>query len=344
MSWVIENAFDSFPKYRQQWDELNKETGNHILLDSRFILPLLKKHTAKNKILFALFRSASDPCMLFLQKTGMGTWSLFQPPQQPIGMVLFATSTQACEKIEYLLRSLPGYGLILGITQQDPDYTHFRPRDAKSNMEFVPYIETGRITLNQDFECYWNGRCKELRDNNARRLRKFDRDGTECKFEELRLPSQMARGVRHYSRMEQSGWKFHRGTAVGLDNSQGLFYREILSRFCESGEGVIYQLLFDGIPAASQLCITRGDVLISLKIAYDEQFRNRAPGFLLQEKIIRHLYTNSNIRVIEFYGRATDGWTRKWTDEIRTMFHVNFYRSSSIRTGIHVLKSIYVHK
>ncbi|SEM77071.1 Acetyltransferase (GNAT) domain-containing protein [Nitrosospira multiformis] len=345
MSWSIENALDAFPKYRQQWDDLNAATGDHILLDSRFVHPLLEKdRSAKQPVLLATFKSMSEPAMLLLKKTGIGSWSLFQPSQQPIGMVLFSPSANASEKVEDLLYSLPGLGLVLGITQQDPDHTFFQQRDTRSNREFIRYIQTGRIMLTKDFEYYWNDRPQDLRDNNARRRRKLERQGVECKLEELRLPGQMTEGIRNYSRMEQSGWKFRSGTAVGDQDPQGTFYRKILELFCERGEGAIYQLLFNGNPVASQICITRGGMVISLKIAYDEQFRSAAPGFLLQEEIIRHLYKNSDMRLMEFYGRVTEGWTKKWTDEIRTMFHVNFYRNVQVRSGIHFLKSILTRK
>ena len=92
---------------------------------------------------------------------------------------------------------------------------------------------------------------------------------------------------------------------------RGNFTSEILQRFCAQGEGVIYRLLFNGKTVASQLGIQRNGMLILLKMAYDENFKEFSPGFLLQREIIRSNFSQRTVKVIEFYGRVRDGWTFK---------------------------------
>ena len=80
-------------------------------------------------------------------------------------------------------------------------------------------------------------------------------------------------------------------------------------------------------------------MLILLKTAYDESVREMSPGFLLQAEMFKALFTERNTKRIEFYGRVREGWTKKWTNETRGMFHLNVYRYSSMSWARRLLKS-----
>jgi CelD/BcsL family acetyltransferase involved in cellulose biosynthesis len=235
---------------------------------------------------------------------------------------------------------LPGYALVLGVTQQDPAISRMPLNGEAQHTEVLEYIDTGRVTLQPDFDVYWRQRSRDLRESIARRRRRLEREGTLVRLLSLNKPSQVVQGIHDFSRMEEGGWKAVRGTSVGIGNAQGRFYTTMLQELCERGEGVIYQLMFDDKAVASQICVERGRMSVSLKIAYDEALRSYAPGFILQEEIIRRLHQQPGLEVIEFYGRATPGWTRKWTDDVRTMYHLNFFRSEALRNGLQLLKWI----
>jgi CelD/BcsL family acetyltransferase involved in cellulose biosynthesis len=339
MVWTLTDAAQTFQAHQPLWDELNAAASNHILLDSRFV-QLLLQHLGERQILLARDNSTSSPAMLLLFQQRQGAWSTYQPSQQPIGNLLFSNPARVEQQVGELLRHLPGYPLLLGLMQQDPDHSCMPRTDTSLQVEPVAYIETGRISLKHDFDLYWQSRPDELRDGNARRRRRLEREGTQVQLRVLREPHNMEQGLRHYCHMETEGWKGAVGTAVNMADPQGNFYVSMLQALSASGEAVIYELLFNDKPVASQLCILRGRMLVSLKIAFDIEYRRDAPGFLLQEAIIRHLHQERGVEVIEFYGRVTDGWTLKWTDEIRSMFHLNFYRNSVIRKGFNWVRPL----
>ena len=112
----------------------------------------------------------------------------------------------------------------------------------------------------------------------------------------------------------------------------------MLLNFCSQGEGLIYQFLMDGKPIASDLCLQRHGMLILLKTAYDEQYKKQSPSYLMREEILKRLFFRKKVNVLEFYGRARE-WHTKWTDEMRTMFHINFYGHAVIEKGRNALKS-----
>lgn len=336
MRWVFRPAREHFSEYRRVWDEVNRAWGNHVLLDSAFVEPLVR-HFASSDTLIGITKESSTALAL-VSHGQMGLWQTFQPAQGPLGLILLNPANGAIEQIYSLMRSLPGYALGLGVQQQDSEYTAFGGLSSSPRIEILEYIKTARVSVVGSFDEYWQKRGKDLTENIARRRRRLDQQGIEAHMDVDRSPGNVAECLCDYGRMEAAGWKGQRGTAVNLDNVQGKFYREVLERFCEVGEGVIFRLRFNDTTVASQLCLERDGMLASLKIAYDEAYRNYSPGFLLQEEIIRHLYSEGEVRVFEFYGRVREGWTTKWTDEIRPMYHVNFYRHRWVASARRLVK------
>jgi hypothetical protein len=45
----------------------------------------------------------------------------------------------------------------------------------------------------------------------------------------------------------------------------------------------------------------------------------------MREEACRRLFEDGRIRRIEFYGKVME-WHTRWTDEVRTMYHLNHYR------------------
>jgi Acetyltransferase (GNAT) domain len=319
------------------WDEINGVHGNHLLLDSNFVEPLVRYFGGTNTLL-GLERGLGSPAMVLMNRTRRGMWQTFQPSQAPLGLILLSASTDGPRQVRRLLRALPGYALGLGVLQQDPDITVFRGMTERRGVEVVQYIETARVSVNRSFEDYWNLRGSDLVENVARRKRRLERLGIRFELLEDREPGRVSESVAEYGRLESTGWKASQGTAVTAENQQGCFYREILERFCERKEGVIYRLLFDGKTVASQLGLQRDGMLILLKMAYDESVREMSPGFLIQAEMFKAIFAERKITQIEFFGRVREGWTKKWTNETRSMFHVNVYRYPAMAWARRLLK------
>src|ERR1035438_8940593 len=125
--------------------------------------------------------------------------------------------------------------------------------------------------------------------------------------------------------MESAGWKAEGGTAVTTDGAQGRFYTQLLREHCAQGHGRIYQFWLGRQVVAADLCVDDGSTFVILKTSYDEAITNLSPALLMREEYFRELF-GAGIRRIEFYGRVMD-WHTKWSDEIRTLYHINCYRS-----------------
>lgn len=339
MAWIFSDAVETFRHHHRLWNELNALSGAHILLDAESVqiqLDLL----VDRPVLLARQTASSSAAMLLLVQTGLGRWTSFQPSQQPIGHALFASRNGIEDLLVSLVRGLPGCALLLGITRQDPDASLLPQGDGLALLQCIRYDQTGRVMLQPDFDAYWRQRPEDLRSGIKRRQRRLQREGRDWHLVVLDQPDQVEAGIRGYGQLEGSGWKGRIGTSVDAAGRQGLYYTALLKAHCRRGEGSIYQLMLDEQLVASQICVGRGRMSVSLKMAYDEQFRRDGPGYELQARIIEHLHRRPGVEAIEFYGRATAGWTSKWTHDLRWMFHLNVYRHPLVRQGLDALRSI----
>ena len=58
----------------------------------------------------------------------------------------------------------------------------------------------------------------------------------------------------------------------------------------------------------------------------------------MRHEYFRQIFDGGRIRRVEFYGKVME-WHRRWTDDVRTLYHVNCYRSSWLRTMYEFVRS-----
>ena len=340
MTWTLHPAAEAFDRHREAWDALNRASGNHVLLDAGFVAMLIR-HFGHAGVKLAVSRDPARPGLMLIERGRGGFWSTFQPSQAPLGLALLGSRQDVCGQMQGLIRALPGYALGLAVLQQDPEFTCFGELRAgvagDPRAEVVDYIRTGRLTVSGSFEDYWAARDRRWARDLARQRRRVAERGARLELQVSRDPAEVPDGVREYGGLEQAGWKGAEGTAIAPDNAQGAFYREALEYFCGRNEGVIYRLHLDGRTVAANLSVERDAMLIVLKITYDEAIPSLSPGHLLEEDMLRAVFREGRIKVEEYYGPFKT-WQARWTDEVRTVYHVNFYRSAGIARARRMVK------
>ena len=313
----------TFPDYAHSWDGINAQGFNSPLLRSEFIRPLLKYFGNGEEILAILEQANRPVAMTILTRTRSCAWQTFQPSQCPVGAWVSLPDAPITEILRSLLSSAPGFTLSFGLSQQDPDLLT-RPHHHNA-FRTLDYIQTAKITVKGDFERYWSERGKNLRHTTKRLGNRLEREGIVTRLEHLTHAEEVALALNDYTRLESTGWKAKAGTAVLEDNVQGRFYRELLENFSERGEGHIYRYWYGDSIVAMDLCISGTGSLIILKTAYDESHNTTSPATLMHQEIFKRIFDEQAFTVIEFYGRVMD-WHLRWTDEVRTMYHLNVFR------------------
>ena len=325
MSWKL-YPINRFNDYQNDWQRLNSEASASPLLSLEFVLPLLQIFGDGTETLACYEEENKPQAMAVICSRRQWVWTTFQPSQAPLGLWIQKPNLDWSYLLSTLIRKLAKHSLVLGITQQDPEIT---PR-PKSNNKLITldYIQTARITLEGSFEDYWASRGKNLRQNMKKQRNKLVKDGMVTRLEVCQSPTDVQQAIFDYGQLENVGWKVAQGTAIHPSNRQGHFYKIVLENFCRQGRGRIYKYWLNNQIIAMDLCVEGRDNIVILKTTYDEGLgKSISPAFLMREEEFKQLFDEQKIKRIEFYGSVMD-WHTKWSNEIRTLYHVNRYRWS----------------
>jgi CelD/BcsL family acetyltransferase involved in cellulose biosynthesis len=323
MSWIILPA-SAFEGYKQQWRELNAASAASPLLEPDFVTPLLAEFANGQELLVCYVRERVTLLMGIVVPRRRGVWETFQPSQAPLGIWLQRPGVDAAPLLDSLMRQLPGTPLIFGLTQCDPWHGP-RPADS-ATQNSIDYIDTAHITVEGSFDDYWAARGKNLRANMKKQRAKLHKEGIVARLQISRAPEEMAEAVRDFGRLESAGWKAGLGTALHGDNDQGRFYRAMLEAFCRRGCASVYRYWFNDQLVAMDLCVEGNGMIVVLKTSYDESVPSGlSPSLLMREECCRLFFEQGRFGRVEFYGKVLE-WHTRWTEEIRTLYHLNHYR------------------
>ena len=320
--WTFSDA-KRLSDFADDWDRLNRDGQNLPFLETKFLLPLLQEFSSSVELLAVARADAAPVAALLLRRVGLGRWESSQPSQLPLGPVLAQAGIKLAELSDSLLQALPGLNLSLALTQLDPAYFERRPDAARHST--LDYVATAWVNIEGDFDSYWAGRGKNLRQNLRKQRNKLAADGAELRLEELRDVGSVAPALIEYGGLEAASWKAGLGTAIEADNAQGRFYRNMLEAFADDRRAAIYRYTLNDRVIAMDLCIEADGVLVILKTSYDGSDKSISPAFLMREEQFRRLFEAGRLRRIEFFGKIME-WHTRWSDNSRTLFHCNSYR------------------
>jgi hypothetical protein len=331
MNWTLYPARD-FARHADTWAQLHASLAPRqasSLLAAAFIAPLIDQFGRGDELLACLREGDRVRALAIVHPSRRGAWSTFQPAQAPVGLWLQEDGLDTTAAARSLLGALPGFPLLLALTQMDPMLI---PRPPESPcLRTLDYIDTARVTLSGSFEEYWNARGKNLRGNLKKQRSRLERDGVQTRMVVDRVPGAMAQAVADYGRLETTGWKGKEGTAVSSGNAQGRYYCAMLEAMAEHDAASVVRYYFGEQLVAMDLCVEDADSIVVLKTAYDESVpANLSPTLLMREEATRSLFEAERFKRLEFYGRVME-WHTRWTEEVRTLYHVNYYRWPGVK-------------
>jgi hypothetical protein len=329
IDWQVVDA-DLLPSVAAEWDHLVAMAGYPPFLQTAFLRHLLDVFGSGDERLALGRRNGQLIAGTLLSRPAPGQWSTFQPSQLPLGPWIMAPGQDLQQLIGSLLAELPGVALSLGLTQLDP---RFDPRPMTGGrFESIDYVPTGWVDIAGEFDDYWEARGKNLRQNLRKHRRKLEEQGAALRFDVLEAPEDVDRAFLAFAQLESIGWKAGEGTAISVDNRQGLFYRAMLAEFASQHRAIAFVLSLDDRPLAVDFGVRDAAALVVLKTTYDESFKAYSPAQLLHEKLFEWAFRNRAVQRVEFYGRMME-WHTRWTEQSRMLFHVSCFRWAFLRSG-----------
>jgi len=114
-------------------------------------------------------------------------------------------------------------------------------------------------------------------------------------FDVARSPDEVAAAVETFMKLEASGWKGKRGTALAQDEGDAVFIRRATRALGETGQCEIVTLRAGDTPVAAAIVLRHQDRAFYFKLGVDERFAKFSPGVLLTLDLTRYLCADPTI-------------------------------------------------
>lgn len=168
-------------------------------------------------------------------------------------------------------------------------------------------------------------RAAEWRAKERRALRAGDR------FQVLSSWDDVARVWEDVLRVEASGWKGRKGTAIRQAPDARSFYAGVC-RDLAIGEKLRLFLHWRGDRIiAFHLCTLHAGRLTSLKSGYDEEFAKDSPGQIVRWWMVKWAFENPEVRILDFLGPVTET-KRQWATAVEELFTLYAFRRNTAGT------------
>jgi Acetyltransferase (GNAT) domain len=188
----------------------------------------------------------------------------------------------------------------------------------------APYI-SGGMSLGE----YRRSLSHNLRHDVERRLRRLCETGA--------VSVQMSDGTENLDelldaglKVEASGWKGARGTAIRSEPSTRHFYGEVARWATSSGWLRLAFLRLNDRAIAFQFDLERDRTYYSLKIGYDPEYERFSPGKLLAYMMVLRAVARG-LETYELLG-TDEPWKYRWTDSCRERVALRWFARSP--TGV----------
>jgi CelD/BcsL family acetyltransferase involved in cellulose biosynthesis len=109
------------------------------------------------------------------------------------------------------------------------------------------------------------------------------------RFEIARTREDVAAALEIFLKLEASGWKGKRGTALAQDGGDAAFIRRGAPALAGSGQCEIVTLYAGDTPVAAAIVLRHQDRAFYFKLGIDERFAKFSPGVQLTLDLTRHL-------------------------------------------------------
>lgn len=149
------------------------------------------------------------------------------------------------------------------------------------------------------FEALGAKKLKELR----RQRNRLAEHGA-VRFDVARESSDVAAALETFLKLEASGWKGERGTALGQHAGDAAFIHRATVALAETGQCEIVTLRAGDAPVASAIVLRHQDRAFYFKLGVDERFSKFSPGVQLTLDLTRHLCADPSVRLVDSTANA----------------------------------------
>jgi CelD/BcsL family acetyltransferase involved in cellulose biosynthesis len=338
-SWQVKRLAVNDEGLWARWDAfIARHWGAHAMLDSRFLRTTVEYFGSQELRLCQSGPDGDERALLLVEPRRTGVFGSFSPGQSQIAPLLTVPGQPL--DLQGLFAALSPLCIRLDLFNIDPLFAQHALVPAQK-VDSNLYGITTSVDTTCDFETYWAGRNKKLRDNIGRYRRRFSEHEGGFEFRVHTVDSELQAALRRYGDVESRGWKGAAGTAIHTGNRQGEFYGAVLEKYSRSEQAFAFELIAGDQVVASRLAVGSGAMLVMLKTTFDESYERFAPGRILLYLALEHIFKLGRFRSVEFYTNAQKEQL-PWADATREISNVSVYRYTPVRKLVHFAQNLNV--
>jgi CelD/BcsL family acetyltransferase involved in cellulose biosynthesis len=182
------------------------------------------------------------------------------------------------------------------------------------------------VEIHGDWDAFDRGLSRNLRGDVRRSFRRLQEVG-DVRFEHLDGLEQLDQLLTEAFRVESSGWKGARGTAIASRPETERFYREVSAWAAQRGKLRVAVLRLDGRAIAFELGIEERGVHYALKAGFDPAHRAFSPGKLLIHQILERSFS---IGLSRYEMAGVEGYKLAWANAFRDVALVQAFAPSAM--------------
>ena len=129
----------------------------------------------------------------------------------------------------------------------------------------------------------------------------------------------IGRWIDEFLRIEASGWKGQRGSALASSEGDRRYFTEIATSAFHRGRLLMLGLNFDGRPIARRCAFIAGEGSFAFKTAYDEEFADFSPGAMLEMDSIRQLNALPGVRWMDSCAAPDNSLVNRLSNDRKTI-------------------------
>ncbi|MFP3581111.1 GNAT family N-acetyltransferase [Arthrobacter sp. SIMBA_036] len=129
--------------------------------------------------------------------------------------------------------------------------------------------------------------------------------------------------------LEAAGWKGNEGTAILSRPSTTQFYQELSAWAADQGLLRLHFLRLSGKLIAISLSLEQSGVVYALKTAYDENFRQYAPGIQMFEDVLTYACEQPHLRLVQIAGED-EPHKREFATGVQEQLKISMFSGSLV--------------
>ena len=156
-----------------------------------------------------------------------------------------------------------------------------------------------------------------LSSSSRKKLRQHRRRLTEkgtLKSKTITEPEALRAAMDDFLRLEASGWKGEKGTALLCKAEDAVFAREMMAALAPQGDAWMHALYLNGQPISMQVVLRAGPTAFTWKTAYDQALSDYSPGMLLLEDYTAAFLADRSIAAVDSCAYDDSSFMAAWSE------------------------------